>query len=77
MVFLYPIPIQWARPILAACIRKLFWCKACLTVPVLMFKRRLSFNQAKTLAKDYYKLESLRQSVGFEFLITKPKVNVG
>lgn len=71
-VLFYPIPLQWARSLLAALIRSALWCKSRCTIPALMMRRRLELGQATSLAQEYYKLECLRQSVGFSFFIVKP-----
>ena len=70
-VLLYPLPVGFAAPLLARCIRTVISLKAHAAIPILLLKRGLSLDQARAAASAYYRLECLRQSVGFTFVIQK------
>lgn len=70
-VLLYPLPVQWLRPILASSIRGLLRAKAAAAYCGLRLGRRMGHQEARELAALYYKLEALRQSNGFTFVIER------
>jgi SAM-dependent methyltransferase len=70
-VILYPIPFNLMRKILASLIRFMFKIKSKIAFLGLKFKRKLSYDNAKQLSNLYYKLECLRQSNGFTFIVRK------
>lgn len=70
-VLLYPIPMQCLRKFIAASIRGLIRTKAVVATFYLVARRGLSWTKARKMGRDYYALECLRQSVGFQFLIER------
>ena len=70
-ILMLPTPLGKLSPAIAWMIRTLIRLKASAAMVALKFARGLSFAEAKQLATNYYKLECLRQSVGFEFVIRK------
>lgn len=70
-VLFYPLSFKIFRPINAFFIRSLFKLKSKLAYLALLLVRRKSSAEAKYLSELYYKVECLRQSVGFYFYITK------
>jgi len=71
-ILFYPLPFGAIRGVLATFVRGLLHLKAAFAVPLLMLRKRLSLKSALALASSYFKLECLRQSVGFSFVIQKP-----
>lgn len=71
-VLLYPLPMKLMRRLIAKTIRMIFRTKAALAYVALRLRRKLSDAQARAKARDYYRLECLRQSNGFTFIIRKP-----
>jgi ubiquinone/menaquinone biosynthesis C-methylase UbiE len=71
MVLFYPLPVKWIRPIRAFMIRRIMRLKSRFAYLGLRLKRKMNHAEAKKMAMDYFKLECLRQSVGFTFLIRK------
>jgi SAM-dependent methyltransferase len=70
-VLFYPLSFKIFRSINAFFIRSLFKFKSKLAFLALLLIRRKSSAEAKYLSELYYKVECLRQSVGFYFYITK------
>jgi ubiquinone/menaquinone biosynthesis C-methylase UbiE len=70
-ITLYPLPVQWARPMMAATIRGITRVKSWLVYLAMRFARRASTEAAKRKADAYYTVECIRQSVGFGFVMQK------
>lgn len=70
-VLLYPLPLQWVRPIVAAGIRGVMRAKSAAAYCGLRLGRRMSHHEALELASLHFKLEALRQSNGFTFVIER------
>ncbi|MBP9069683.1 MAG: class I SAM-dependent methyltransferase [Bacteroidia bacterium] len=70
-VLFYPLSFKIFRSINALLIRSLFKFKSKLAYLALLLIRRKSSVEARHLSELYYKVECLRQSVGFYFYITK------
>lgn len=70
-VLLHPLPSGWLRAVLAAGIRGLLRCKSVLAYAGLRLRRRLPHGEARSMASQYYALEALRQSNGFNFVIRR------
>ncbi|MFM1932571.1 MAG: hypothetical protein RL226_1874 [Bacteroidota bacterium] len=71
-VLLFPIPFQWARPLIASCIRGWIWLKSKAMGAALRLIRKTGSEEAQRRSKLYYQVECLRQSNGFQFMIRKP-----
>lgn len=71
MVLLYPLPFHYLRGLTAAMIRGTFKLKSKLAYLGLRIKRKLSHVEAKELSSLYYKVECLRQSNGFTYIVRK------
>jgi ubiquinone/menaquinone biosynthesis C-methylase UbiE len=71
MVLLYPLKINWLRKAIAALIRTIFKIKSKFAYLLLRYKRKYNKQKAKQMAELYFKIECLRQSVGFSFVIRK------
>lgn len=70
-VLLYPLPFKWGRKIIAFFIRLIFRLKAALAFLALKYYRGYSTIKAKEMSDLYYKVECLRQSNGFSYVIRK------
>lgn len=70
-VLFHPLPVGWMRTILQYLIRGVFRTKSRLLYLYLRLKRKMSPAAARELAGLYYKVECLRQSNGFSFVIRK------
>jgi SAM-dependent methyltransferase len=70
-VLLYPLPVAFLRPGVAALIRGYNWLKSRIAYLMLRLKRGESHAKAISMADDYYKVECLRQSNGFTYVIQK------
>ena len=70
-VIMSPMPSRLMRKIIAWKIRTTFKFKSKLAYLGLRYKRKLKKAEAKELAQLYFKVECLRQSNGFTFLIRK------
>jgi SAM-dependent methyltransferase len=70
-VLLYPIPTRMFKKIIASSIRGWIGLKSRLAYLGLRHKRKLSKKEAKELSQLYYKVECLRQSYGFSYIIRK------
>jgi SAM-dependent methyltransferase len=70
-VLYYPLPYNWLRPIVAWRIRTIFKFKSKLVYLGYRFKKKLSAGEASRKADLYFKVECLRQSNGFQFIIEK------
>ena len=71
MVLFYPLPFKYLRGLVAASIRGLFRIKSWIAYLGLRAKRRLNHSEARELSSLYYKLECLRQSNGFTYVVRK------
>lgn len=67
----FPFNINFLRGFIAFCIRSIIWLKSKLAFVLLWFMRRKKIAEAINTADLYFKIECLRQSVGFDFLIRK------
>ena len=74
MMLLYPLPIRWIRGLIAFGIRGVIRCKA-LYANVALRLKGCSGAEANRKSATYYRLECLRQSNGFNFVIRKPQRN--
>lgn len=70
-VLFYPLPFKLARKIIASAIRNTFRLKAGISYYALRYKRKLSKEEARSLSSLYFKVECLRQSNGFQYIIQK------
>lgn len=70
-VLFYPFPFKYSRKIIASLIRGLILLKSNISFYALRIKRKLSTKEAKELSTLYYKIECLRQSNGFQYIIKK------
>jgi hypothetical protein len=70
-VLFYPIPFKFMRKVIALVIRLIFKLKSKIALIGLIIIRKLNFKDAKQLSELYYKLECLRQSNGFSYIIRK------
>lgn len=70
-VLLYPLPFGWVRKPIAMAIRTIFRIKAAAAFVALRYKRGLSSAEARQKAGQYYRLNCLRQSNGFSYVIQK------
>lgn len=70
-VLLYPLPFNWLRGFIAWQIRGIFKLKSKLAYLGLRYRRKYSREQARDYATLYYKVECLRQSTGFNYVIQK------
>jgi SAM-dependent methyltransferase len=70
-VLFYPLPFKFMRKLIAMGIRAIFHFKSRLAFLGLKYKRKLSKEEAIKTANLYYKVECLRQSNGFSYVIRK------
>lgn len=70
-VLLYPLPVRLLQKAIAISVRNLLWLKSALAYVGLRVGRRKPHTEASGMASLYYKLECLRQSCGFSFVIEK------
>ena len=70
-VLFYPVPFGWMRKILQHLIRFTFKMKSKIAYLGLRYRRKMPAAEAKEYADLYYKVECLRQSNGFNFVIRK------
>ena len=70
-VLFYPININFLRGLIASCIRSIIWTKSKFAFCGLIFLRNKTMKEASNMCDLYYKIECLRQSVGFDFVIRK------
>lgn len=70
-VLLHPLPVRWLRPALASSIRGLLRVKSAAAYVGLRIARRMPHGEALELARLHYRLEALRQSNGFTFVIER------
>lgn len=70
-VLFYPLSFSFMRPLRASLIRGIFRLKSRLAYLALRYKRNMPTSEAKQMADLYFKVECLRQSVGFQYYITK------
>lgn len=71
-VLLYPIKLGWGRAAISSSIRGLVRLKALAARVARRIVKHDTPEQAKLWAKQYYQLECLRQSNGFQFIIRRP-----
>jgi SAM-dependent methyltransferase len=70
-VILYPFPFKYFRPVVALMIRSLFRVKSWFVYAAMRFIRKKGHIESAKKATLYYKVECLRQSNGFSFVIQK------
>ncbi|MCI5056344.1 MAG: class I SAM-dependent methyltransferase [Flavobacteriales bacterium] len=70
-VIFYPLPFKMMRGLIASSIRTTIKLKSKLAYLGLRYKRKLDRQEAKRLSSLYYKIECLRQSNGFSYVIEK------
>ena len=70
-VILYPLPFKFMRKIISFFIRLIFKIKSKIAFLGLKIFRKLSSKDAKKLSGLYYKVECLRQSNGFSYIVRK------
>jgi len=70
-VLLYPFPYNWARPFHASLTRGLIRLKSRIAQLGLRYRRKMARDDARAKAILYYKVECLRLSQGFDFVIRK------
>lgn len=75
-VLFYPFPFKFFRKLIAASIRFIFKVKSKLAYLGLRYKRKMNRDDAKQMSSLYYKIECLRQSNGFTYLIRKQEAIV-
>ncbi len=71
-VLLYPLPFAVLRPFVASSIRGIFRLKSAGGYMTKLLGRRMGHKAAARKARTYYRVECLRQSVGFSYIIRKP-----
>ena len=70
-VILYPLPFKFMRKLISFFIRLIFKIKSKIAFLGLKIFRKLSSKDAKKLSDLYYKVECLRQSNGFSYIVRK------
>lgn len=75
-ILFYPLPFNYSRRIIASCIRGIIKLKSKFAYLGLRYKRKLNSKDAKETADLYYKVECLRQSNGFVYIIEKNKTSI-
>ncbi|NEO79667.1 class I SAM-dependent methyltransferase [Moorena sp. SIO4G3] len=70
-VLFYPVNIKFLRGLIAITIRTLIALKSIFAYFGLRLVRKTSHNEAIIMSVNYYKLQCLRQSNGFDFVIKK------
>lgn len=70
-VLFYPLPFKYVRGLVAALHRGLFKLKSKLAYVGLRLIRKMSHIEAQELSNLYYKVECLRQSNGFTYVVRK------
>ena len=70
-VIFYPLPFHLAQKFISFCIRGIFKFKSRLAYLGLRLIRRMGHTKAKEMSDLYYKVECLRQSYGFSYIIRK------
>lgn len=70
-VLLYPLPFKYCRKLIAMGIRALIYLKSQMAYIGLKYRRKLSTQEALKKSSLYYKVECLRQSNGFSYVIRK------
>lgn len=68
-VLFYPLPTRLLQKGIAISVRNLLWLKSVFAYIALRAGRRKSHPEASEMSTLYYKLECLRQSCGFSFII--------
>lgn len=71
-VLFYPLPFKLLRKVIASVIRTIFHTKSKLAYYGLRYKRKMNRAEARATADLFFKVECLRQSNGFDYLIRKP-----
>jgi len=70
-VILHPIPSKWLCKLIAFQIRTTFKLKSWFAYLGLRYRRKMSKPEAKEMKDLYFKVECLRQSYGFSYIIRK------
>lgn len=70
-VLYYPLPFSFLRGFLAWRIRTIFLIKSKLVYIAYRWRKKLSATEASRKSKLYFQVECLRQSNGFQFIISK------
>ena len=70
-VLLLPLPLRWLRPIVAASIRGLLRAKSLFAYAALRMGRGQTHADALETSRLFFKVQCLRQSNGFDFIIRK------
>lgn len=70
-VLFYPLPTRLLQRCIAVGVRTLLWLKSLAAYVALRAGRRKPHTEASEMSRLYYKLECLRQSCGFSFIIEK------
>ena len=70
-VLFYPLPFKYGRKVIASVVRGVFKLKSKAAYIGLRHKRKLPKAEALDLSQLYYKIECLRQSNGFLYVIRK------
>jgi SAM-dependent methyltransferase len=76
-VLCYPLPFGYLRPIVAASMRAIFRIKSAAAYLAMRISRGMTHLAAAEMARNYYLVECLRQSVGFSFVIRNPVITDG
>lgn len=74
-VLFYPIPFRLGRRMIASMMRGIFRLKSRFAYLGLRWRRKMKKEDAKELARLYFKVECLRQSHGFRYVIRKLEPN--
>ncbi len=70
-VLFYPLPFKFMRRIIASCIRGIIKLKSKFVYLGLRYKRKQNKTEAKSYSDLFYKVECLRMSNGFSYVIQK------
>ena len=70
-VLLYPIPTRLLRRMFDGSIRAFIAIKAAAATIFQLVRRKVAWTNARQIGRDYYVLECLRQSTGFEFVMER------
>ncbi len=70
-VLLFPLPVRWLRPAVAASIRGLLRVKSLFVYAALRLRRAQNHADAREKSQLFFRVQCLRQSSGFDFIIRK------
>lgn len=70
-VLLHPIPFKWGSKVFSSLIRVWLKLKYHAALPVILFRRNLSFREALELIRQAYKVDIYRMTAGYTFTIEK------